>query len=62
MTEEKKLAAEYRHHAGALRAAAKFDEQAKTSILLKNIAWDYEQMASALEGLHETNRSAGRAC
>ena len=61
MTEEKKLAAEYRDHAAALRRAAKFDEQATTSVLLKRIARDYEQMALALEGVHETNISVGKA-
>jgi hypothetical protein len=61
MAEERKLAAEYRRHATALRAAAKFDEHAKTSIALKSIARDYEQMALALEGIHEVNESVGKA-
>ena len=50
MSEEMLLAAEYRRHAKALRAAAKFDREAKTSLVLKRIADDYEQMARALEG------------
>jgi len=50
MSEEILLAAEYRKHAKALRAAAKFDREAKTSLILKRIADDYEQMARALEG------------
>ena len=50
MSEEILLAAEYRRHAKALRAAAKFDREAKTSLILKRIADDYEQMAKALEG------------
>jgi hypothetical protein len=50
MGEEHLLAAEYRRHAKALRAAAKFDREAKTSLILKRIADDYEQMARALEG------------
>jgi len=60
VTEEQKLAAQYRHHAKALREAAKFDQEAKTSILLKRIARDYEHMAAALEAVHETNRSVGK--
>jgi hypothetical protein len=50
MSEEVLLAAEYRKHAKALRAAAKFDREAKTSLILKRIADDYEHMARALEG------------
>jgi len=49
MSEELLLAAEYRKHAKALRAAAKFDREAKTSLILKRIADDYEHMARALE-------------
>jgi hypothetical protein len=49
MSEEILLAAEYRKHAKALRAAAKFDREAKTSLILKRIADDYEHMARALE-------------
>ena len=49
MGEDILLAAEYRKHAKALRAAAKFDREAKTSMILKRIAEDYEQMARALE-------------
>jgi hypothetical protein len=49
MSEDLLLAAEYRKHAKALRAAAKFDREAKTSMILKRIAEDYEQMAKALE-------------
>jgi hypothetical protein len=50
VNEEVLLAAEYRRHGKALRAAAKFDRDAKTSLILKRIADDYEQMAKALEG------------
>jgi len=60
MVDERKLAAEYRRHATALLAAAKFDQHAKTSIMLKRIARDYEQMALALEGVHDTNKSVGK--
>ena len=49
MSEDILLAGEYRKHAKALRAAAKFDREAKTSMILKRIAEDYEQMAKALE-------------
>ena len=49
MSEDVLLAAEYRKHAKALRSAAKFDREAKTSMILKRIAEDYEQMARALE-------------
>ncbi len=50
MNEEVLLAAEYRKHAKALRAAAKFDREAKTSLVLKRIAEDFERMALGLEG------------
>ena len=49
MSEELLLAGEYRKHAKALRAAAKFDREAKTSLILKRIADDYEHMARGLE-------------
>ncbi len=49
MSEDLLLAAEYRRHAKALRAAAKFDREAKTSMILKRIAEDYEPLAKALE-------------
>jgi hypothetical protein len=58
MSEGLLLAAEYRKHAKALRAAAKFDHQAKTSIILKRIADDYEQMAKALENSETVPRSS----
>src|SRR4051812_13274893 len=57
MSEELLLAAEYRKHAKALRAAAKFDREAKTSLVLKRIAEDYEQMAKALEVGDEAGKS-----
>jgi hypothetical protein len=59
MSEEILLAAEYRKHAKALRAAAKFDHEAKTSIILKRIADDYERMAKALEGGDGVSKTAG---
>jgi predicted deacylase len=49
MTDERELAAEYRKHAKTLRAAARFDEHARTSLILKKIADDYELMARALD-------------
>ena len=51
MNEETELAVQYRKHAKALRAAATFDSDAKTSLILKRIARDYDQMAVALEGV-----------
>jgi hypothetical protein len=51
MSEETELAGNYRKHAKALRAAATFDSDAKTSLILKRIARDYDQMAQALEGV-----------
>jgi hypothetical protein len=57
---ETELALEYRKHAGAIRAAAKFEQNPQRSGTLKRIAVDYELMAHALEGIHETNRSVGR--
>jgi len=58
MNEEILLAAEYRKHAKALRAAAKFDREAKTSLILKRIAEDFEQMARALEGADGSGKLA----
>jgi hypothetical protein len=60
MTDGLKLAAEYRQHAKALLAAAKFEQHAKSSIMLKRIARDYEQMALALDGVHDTNKAVGK--
>jgi hypothetical protein len=56
MPEELQLAIEYRKHAKALRAAAAFDGEAKTSLLLQRIARDYDAMAHALEGIDRTNQ------
>jgi hypothetical protein len=61
MAEELELAIQYRKHAKALRAAALFDREAKTSLVLKKIAADYELMARSLEGIEETNKAAGRS-
>jgi hypothetical protein len=55
VSEELRLAGEYRKHAKALRAAAAFDGEAKTSLLLKRIARAYDVMADALEGIDLTN-------
>jgi hypothetical protein len=55
--EELLLAAEYRKHAKALRAAARFDRDAKTSLVLKRIAGEYEITASSLEGIDGANKS-----
>jgi len=56
--EELLLAAEYRKHAKALRAAARFDRDAKVSLVLKRIAGEYELIASSLEGIDATNKGA----
>lgn len=58
---EADLAREYRRHAAAIRAAAKFERNAQRSHILKRIAVDYEHMADALEGIYHTNKSVGRA-
>jgi hypothetical protein len=55
MSEDVELSVQYRKHAKALRLAAHFDRDAKTSLMLKKIAVDYDRMALALEGIHETN-------
>jgi hypothetical protein len=60
VTEEQKLAAQYRHHAAAIRAAAKFERNAQRSYILKRIAVDYEHMAAALDGINDTNNSVRR--
>ena len=55
------LAREYRRHAAAIRAAAKFERNVQRSHILKRIAVEYEHMAEALEGIHDTNKSVGKA-
>ena len=60
MDEELSLAAEYRKHAKALRAAARFDRDEKTSFVLKRIAGEYDRMASSLEGNEATRKGAKR--
>ena len=57
MSEEILLAYEYRKHAKALRAAANFDNEARTSLVLKRIAGEYEQMAKGLEGADAMNKA-----
>ena len=52
MSQELDLAAQYQKHAKALRAAAVFDADAKSSLVLKRIAQEYELMARALENEH----------
>ena len=56
MGEELLLAAEYRKHAKALRAAARFDRDAKVSLVLKRIAGEYDLTARSLEGIDATNK------
>ena len=60
MGEEFLLAAEYRKHAKALRAAARFDRDAKVSLVLKRIAGEYDLTASSLEGIDATNKGKKR--
>jgi hypothetical protein len=60
MGEETELAVQYRKHAKALRAAATFDSDAKTSLILKRIARDYDQMAVALEGVARAGKENHR--
>ena len=57
---EAELAQEYRRHATAIRAAAKFETRPQTILILKRIAFDYEQMADALEGIHKTHKALGK--
>jgi hypothetical protein len=61
MADELELALQYRKHAKALRAAALFDREAKTSLVLKRIAADYDLMARSLEGIVETNTAVGKS-
>lgn len=60
MSEDVELAMQYRKHAKALRAAATFDSDAKTSLILKRIARDYDQMAQALEGVARASKENHR--
>jgi hypothetical protein len=57
MTNEVKLADEYRKHAKALRAAAAFEEDANTSAVLKKVANRFEDVANEIEGAEATNRA-----
>jgi hypothetical protein len=54
---EAELALEYRRHAEAIRAAAKFGRTPANREVLRRIAADYDLMADALEGLNLTNES-----
>jgi purine nucleoside permease len=56
MSKELDLAAEYRHHANNLLAAAQFDDVEKTRIALVRIANDFERMANDLEAVDKANR------
>jgi len=58
MTNEVKLAAEYRKHAKALRAAAAFEEDANTSATLKKVANKFEDVANEIEGGDATNKAS----
>jgi hypothetical protein len=57
MANEAELAAEYRKHAKAIRAAAAFEQDATTSAMLKKVANRYEDMANELEGGDATNKA-----
>jgi hypothetical protein len=58
MSKELDLAANYRHHANNLLAAAQFDGVEKTRLLLVKIANEFERMANDLEALDKTNALA----
>ena len=57
MSNEVKLAAEYRKHAKALRAAAAFEDDANTSAMLKKVANRFEDVANDIEGADATNKA-----
>jgi len=58
MSDEVKLAAEYRKHAKALRAAAAFEEDPNNSAILKKVANRFEDIAGELEGADGMNKPA----
>ena len=58
MSNEVKLAAEYRKHAKALRAAAAFEEDANNSAILKKVANKFEDIASDIEGADGMSKAA----
>jgi hypothetical protein len=60
MSRELGLAAEYRHHARNLLAAAQFDLVEQTRLTLVRIANDFEKMADDLEGVDRTNKMLRR--
>jgi hypothetical protein len=55
MSEELAIAARYRQYAGNLRAAAGFDDRAKTSSILRRIAFEFDLMAKTLEDIAQIN-------
>lgn len=57
MSNEVELAAEYRKHAKALRAAAAFEEDATTSAMLKKVANKFEDTANEIEGGDGVNKT-----
>jgi DnaJ-domain-containing protein 1 len=57
MSEELAIAARYRQYAGNLRAAADFDDHAKTSAVLRRIAFEFDLMAQTLEDIARTNQA-----
>jgi len=59
-SEERELALQYRKHARAMRLAAIFDKNPKRSVILKKIASDYDDMASALENNSQSNEARKR--
>jgi hypothetical protein len=56
MSSEVELAAEYRKHAKALRAAAAFEEDTNNSAVLKKIANKFDDIAGELDSADGTNK------
>ena len=57
MSSEVELAAEYRKHAKALRAAAAFEEDSHNSAVLKKIANKFDDIANELDSADGTNKT-----
>jgi len=58
MSSEVEMAAEYRKHAKALRAAAAFEEDTTNSAVLKKIANKFDDMANELDSADGANKAA----
>ena len=60
MTYETEAARRYRAHAQELRTIAESDTREQTRKILIKVADDYDQMATSMDAIDETNRLFGK--